>query len=75
MNFADVNRVYGPKCLEWGLAPNKTYCCKAPFTQDAEVLANVASKKMEHVVAYWSVHTALPARSKDLRANLLTRPV
>ncbi len=35
--------------------------------------------KMEHIVACWSVHTALPARSKDLcanlHANLLTRPV
>ncbi len=43
---------------------------KAPFTQDAEVLANVACKKMEHIVACWSVHTALLARSKDLHANL-----
>ncbi len=36
-------------------------------------------QKMEHLVANGSVHTALQATSKDLRANLcanlLTRPV
>ncbi len=42
----------------------------APFTQDAEVLANAACKKMEHIVANGSVHTALQATSKDLHSNL-----
>ena len=36
-------------------------------------------QETEHIVIYWSVHTALPARSKDLHANLhtnlLTHPV
>ena len=40
---------------------------QAPFTQDAENLANVA---LEPIVAYWSVHKPLPAISKDLGANL-----
>ncbi len=52
---------------------------KAPFTQDAEVLANAANKKLKHTVVNGSVHTALQATSKDLPANLhtnlLTRPV
>ena len=43
------------------------------------MLANVARKKKEHIVTYWSVYTALRTTSKDLQANLhanlLTCPV
>ena len=58
---------YGTHCGQWQCSHSLQARSKAPFTQDAEVLTNVARKKMKHIIASWSVHTALQTIASNIK--------